>query len=491
MKKIAIYVRKSVEVKDSVSIETQTEMCKNYFADEKCEFEVFSDDGYSGATIERPAFQLLNKKLKLNIFDTIVCYKLDRISRKVIDIADFFELLENKTIDFVCVKDKYDTTTPMGRAMLYFASVFAQLERETIAERVKDAMLNLAKKGCFTGGKVAKGYKVTKIDGKSYLELEDENFIKDLFYSYLKEPSLYSLYGTVRKYFKSDNNNPNMLRRMLQSPIYVQSCERVNEYLNQHGWETVGEPNGCGYLTYNVSNKETNIAIVSKHNAIVDATTWLNIQHRLDEVAEKNLKRCSNIFWLSSFLKCPHCGGYYIIANSKKNTYYVCSNRLQRTQKTANKCKNNKYINSIIIEKEIDNFLVSLKNKQKFLKQYNENHVSNNSNSIKKLKKSISKNEIMINNLIDKLAILSNEAGKNVSKRLEDITKENTNLKLQLENEELECLENNSFGQDYVFENIQTIINETDLNKKRVLIKNIFKEITYNPFNGELKITFL
>ncbi len=90
--------------------------------------------------------------------DYLVCYRLDRISRNVSDFSALIEELNDRNISFVCIKEEFDTSKPMGKAMMYIASVFAQLERETIAERVRDNMLMLARTGRWLGGTTPLGY---------------------------------------------------------------------------------------------------------------------------------------------------------------------------------------------------------------------------------------------------------------------------------------------------------------------------------------------
>ena len=95
---------------------------------------------------------------------TVIFSSLDRISRNVADFSSTLEVLQSNNCSFISIKEQFDTSSPMGRAMIYIASVFAQLERETIAERVKDNMLELAKNGKWTGGKIPVGFSSEKIE---------------------------------------------------------------------------------------------------------------------------------------------------------------------------------------------------------------------------------------------------------------------------------------------------------------------------------------
>ena len=119
---------------------------------------VYEDEGFSGKNLERPEFRRLMRDLEAGRGACLVCYRLDRVSRNVGDFARLIETLNARGVDFVCIREQFDTATPMGKAMLYIASVFAQLERETIAQRVRDNMLLLARTGRWLGGTPPTGY---------------------------------------------------------------------------------------------------------------------------------------------------------------------------------------------------------------------------------------------------------------------------------------------------------------------------------------------
>ena len=98
-----------------------------------------ADKGYSGKNTDRPKFQELVRDIKRGLIAKVVVYKLDRISRSILDFANMMELFQQYNVEFVSSTEKFDTSTPMGRAMLNICIVFAQLERETIQKRVTDA----------------------------------------------------------------------------------------------------------------------------------------------------------------------------------------------------------------------------------------------------------------------------------------------------------------------------------------------------------------
>lgn len=174
--RFAIYSRKSVDTGKGESIGNQIEMCKQYilskFPDTKnSDIFIYEDEGFSGKNLERPHFQTMMNDIQSGKIDCMTCYRLDRTSRNVSDFSTLIETLNNFGVNFISIKEDFDTTKPMGKAMMYIASVFSQLERETIAERVRDNMLLLAKTGRWLGGTTPMGftsekYETVIMDGK-------------------------------------------------------------------------------------------------------------------------------------------------------------------------------------------------------------------------------------------------------------------------------------------------------------------------------------
>ena len=162
-KQYVIYSRKSKFTGKGESIENQIELCRQYiamhFGDDAAENAlVYEDEGFSGGNLERPQFKKMMKDSQKIEFAAIVVYRLDRISRNIGDFAKLIEDLGDRHIDFISIREQFDTSSPMGRAMMYIASVFSQLERETIAERIRDNMHELSKTGRWLGGTTPTGY---------------------------------------------------------------------------------------------------------------------------------------------------------------------------------------------------------------------------------------------------------------------------------------------------------------------------------------------
>ena len=161
----AIYGRQSVDRKDSISIESQIEFCKYELRGGN--FRQYTDKGYSGKNTDRPKFQELMADIKRGLIKRVVVYKLDRISRSILDFATMMETFQAYNVEFVSSTEKFDTSTPMGRAMLNICIVFAQLERETIQKRVTDAYYSRCQRGFHMSGAAPFGFQLepTTIQG--------------------------------------------------------------------------------------------------------------------------------------------------------------------------------------------------------------------------------------------------------------------------------------------------------------------------------------
>ncbi len=183
--RIAIYSRKSKFSAKGESIGNQIELCKEYIKmhyspnEYDTEITVYEDEGYSGGTLERPHFQNFLKDEKRNPFNVLICYRLDRISRNIADFSNLMNEITKLETSFVSIKEQFDTKTPMGRAMMYIASVFAQLEREVIAERIRDNMLELAKTGRWLGGEAPTGYSTARYEIVNVIEQNDNNILEN------------------------------------------------------------------------------------------------------------------------------------------------------------------------------------------------------------------------------------------------------------------------------------------------------------------------
>ncbi len=446
MQQIAIYSRKSKFTGKGDSIENQIEMCKYYiynYLGKNVEFIIYEDEGFSGGTTNRPQFKKLMRDVTQKKLDYLVCYRLDRISRNVADFSATLESLQNYNVNFISISEQFDTSTPMGRAMIYIASVFAQLERETIAERVKDNMIELAKNGRWTGGKIPLGFtskRIKHIDENGLvrevptlgINKVEMDFVHFLYTKYLELGSLHKLevYITMNG-LKSRNDvlfEKSSLKIILQNPIYVRATNEIKQYLEENNCTVYGNTDSeHSLLTYNKTEqtmkngKYTKInrepgamfAAVSNIQGALDSELWLKVQKQFEENRNKfpRLGKTHNALLVGK-LKCGYCKEYMLIQHGKiskttgeKLFYYTCSlkrksHRLLCDNKNAKLAdiENLVFLSLKQLAKAKNEFINSLKEKYKSLLK---NNTNNEKLSLTKLLTEIKK---QINNLLTELS---------------------------------------------------------------------------------------
>src|SRR6202049_3622519 len=162
----AIYNRKSAEEgleQEFNSLQAQREACEAFINSQRhegwvCLRAAYDDGGFSGATMDRPALQQLLEDITAGRVDTVVVYKIDRLTRSLADFAKIVEILDARGASFVSVTQQFNTTTSMGRLTLNVLLSFAQFEREVIGERIRDKIAASKKKGMWMGGVPPLGY---------------------------------------------------------------------------------------------------------------------------------------------------------------------------------------------------------------------------------------------------------------------------------------------------------------------------------------------
>lgn len=527
--KIAIYSRKSVFSEKGDSIENQIELCKNYcesyFKDDHLEYVIYEDEGFSGKNLNRPKFKELINDIKSNRLNLLICYRLDRISRNVADFSSTLEMLQKYNVNFISIKEQFDTTTPMGRAMIYIASVFAQLERETIAERVKDNMLQLAKMGKWSGGRLPLGFnseKVTYFNSemkeKSLVKLvpidSELETIKFIYNTYLSKGSILATLNELNTLgYRTKLGSKFELtgvKRILKSPIYVISNKDTHNYLKSVGYEVFGTPNGNGYLSYTEKSSNSLIVAVAGHKGVISSTDWLYVQKRFDYNKQKTKISSSrsgtgqNNSLFSGLLKCGKCGSNMVIKYNSKNKYginyiyYVCSGKQKINSNIKCDCPN---LRTDLVDDMIINKIKSY-NKDVIITAYNnklkELQLSSNKKITTDINKSINEKNIQIKNLIRELSLMPDESIKELLRNeISSINLEITKLKEKLDN-------SNEIQNDIcdLIINIKQLLISfkefhksfdtcNDINIKRTLLKDIVESVTYDIENKNFNINFI
>ncbi len=239
VKNCAVYTRKSTEEgleQDFNSLDAQREACQAYIISQKAEGWVpvktaYDDGGYSGGNIERPGLQKLLEDIKAGKVDIIVVYKIDRLTRALMDFAKLVELFDKHQVTFVSVTQSFNTTTSMGRLTLNVLLSFAQFEREVTGERIRDKIAASKKKGMWMGGQIPLGY---DLKDRSLLVNEKEaGLVKKIFNVYLKIRSVIKLIEILNRdgdRTKAGNNfTRGMLYTLLANPLYIGKIKHKNK----------------------------------------------------------------------------------------------------------------------------------------------------------------------------------------------------------------------------------------------------------------------
>ncbi len=321
----AIYTRKSSEEgleQDFNSLDAQRESAELYIGSQGgegwvCLPERYDDGGYTGGNMERPALQRLLADVDAGLIDCIVVYKVDRLSRSLIDFARIMERFEKHRVSFVSVTQQFNTTSSMGRLMLNVLLSFAQFEREIISERTRDKIAAARRKGKWSGGRPLLGYDIHRTSGGSRLLINEDEAerVRQIFRLYLELGSLIPLASE----------------------------------LNARGWRTKRwvtkkdhEMGGLAFTKNNLFQMLTNVTYRGKvrhkdqvfegeHEGIVPAELWEQVQTRLQRNARSGGDsefRNKYGALLGGLLYCSSCGyamsHAYTARKNKRYRYYVC-----------------------------------------------------------------------------------------------------------------------------------------------------------------------
>lgn len=328
----AVYVRKSTDENlqgDFTTLDNQAEYCRSFIRTRepmgwRVYHEVYSDAGFSGKNMERPALQKLIEDARRGRFQVVVCYKYDRLTRNTRDFLEMLSIFEKQGIDFVSVTQPIDTTSPVGRLMRSILMEFAQFEREMIAERTRDKLGAMIKKGKWTGGPPPMGYDRDRASKKLVVNEVEAEVVREMFQTYIKTGSLSAtasrlngrgwrmklregLKGKSRgggRFFKTNLNH------LLRNPIYIGKRAYRGELYQ------------------------------GEQQAIIDEATFFAASARLDSNRASNgtPARDRHEFLLRGLVHCAACGSvmipHFSRSGERVNLYYRCAT-VNRTDRRA------------------------------------------------------------------------------------------------------------------------------------------------------------
>lgn len=534
---IAIYSRKSKFTGKGESVANQVELCKEYvrnmFGEEYAELcVVFEDEGFSGGNMKRPAFQKMMADVRKHKFKAIVVYRLDRISRNISDFAGLIDELTKLDVSFVSIREQFDTSTPMGRAMMFIISVFSQLERETIAERISDNMMELAKTGRWLGGTTPIGFRseaVSKetVDGKvrksfKLVPIPEEAAIpKMIFDLYTETDSLTAVEAELlRQRIKTKLGKDFTrfaIKAILQNPVYMVADEEAYDYFTEK------EANVCfpkeafdgsyGIMAYNRTDQEKGkasvllpvdqwIIAIGKHPGLVSSKQWIAVQVSLERNKSKGYRKPrSNASLLTGLIFCS-CGERMYPKLSQRTTAsgeiiysYVCKMKERsKRERCDRRNANGNILDAAIIEQlkalteQNSSFVEQLeKGRRRFAESGKQHEVQLND-----LRRELSENEKAINGLIDALGLATDSVVRpRLLSRIEQLSDVNAGIKNRIS--ELEQAGNANSLSTAEFDALlrmltvfQTCVDGMTIEEKRAAVRSVVRKVVWDGVNAHV-----
>ena len=280
----------------------------------------YDDGGYTGANIDRPALQRIITDIKEGKINCVVVYKVDRLSRSLLDFVQLLELFEKYNVAFISVTQAFNTNSSMGRLTLNILLSFAQFEREIISERVKDKMGAARKKGRWLGGRTILGYDLDKVNHKLVVNEKDAKVVREIFDLYLKEKSLMSVVKIL--------NEKGYRTKQYTSKANITyggiKFKTTNIHLTLNNVLYIGKVKYGGELYPGMQEAIVSDEVFNKAQAILASNT---IERRKPE-------KTKNVGLLNGILRCKSCNcamSYtYTKKGQRKYQYYACMNAKKR-----------------------------------------------------------------------------------------------------------------------------------------------------------------
>lgn len=335
--KSAIYVRVSTSHQiDKDSLPLQKEDLINYskYVLGIDDYEIFEDAGFSGKNTDRPAFQKMYKKISKGEFSHLLVWKIDRISRNLLDFCAMYDDLKKYNCTFISKNEQFDTSSAMGEAMLKIILVFAELERKLTGERVKAVMLDRATKGLWNGAPIPLGYvwdEISKFPVIDDIESTTISFIFEKYKEFKSTSILKKIMNTEGIKTKRDGTwTTKTISDIIRNPFY-KGTYRYNYRTHPHG---------------KLKDENEWIVLENNHPSIIDSSLWQECNEIMDVNAQRNNAQFRNntkIHVFAGLVECGECHNNYTAKQDKarsdgyRPSLYVCNgryNHLGCSQKT-------------------------------------------------------------------------------------------------------------------------------------------------------------
>jgi len=340
----AVYTRKSTEEgleQEFNSLHAQRESAEAYIKSQKqmgwvCLPEHYDDGGFTGGNLDRPALKRLLTDVDKGLIDCLVVYKVDRLSRSLLDFAKIMEAFEKRQVAFVSVTQMFNTATSMGRLVLNVLLSFAQFEREIISERTRDKIAAARRKGKWVGGQPFLGYDVQ--GSKLVVNKEEAVRVRAIFELYLRHQGLIPVVQELEK-------RGWLAKRWQTRKGHFRGGQRFTKSSLHH---LLTNPAYLGKVKY---KKEVH---PGEHQAIVDLDVWQQVQDLLRQKGPGTTTRTESHALLKGILRCKPCGFAMTPTFACKNggtryRLYACVNALKRGRQVC-PCR---YVPALAIERVV------------------------------------------------------------------------------------------------------------------------------------------
>lgn len=413
--RVVLYIRVStLEQVEGYSISEQTERLKKFCeAKEWTIVNTYVDPGYTGANLKRPAMTRMIEDIERGGIDVVLVYKLDRLSRSQKDTLYLIEdIFLKNNVNFVSMNESFDTTTPLGKAMIGILSIFAQLERDQIKERMAMGNVGRAKDGYWRGGSgVPIGYDYS--DGKLVINDYEAMQIQEIFDLFIKGSTMHGIRDIMKSKYSnkySSWNNAGAIGKILKNTTYI------------------------GKLRYKGEEYE------GQHEAIIPNDVFHSAQLQYAEIekgfndSQKSPFKGKHL--LSGMIFCGNCGARYFThcTMSKKSGtyyYYICYSRDgNREMKKIDNCKNPNYREDLLDELVINEILELAADPDEINRRYNQIQIKPDDRSLI-IKNRILEIEKQTNKLMD-LYQLGTISFSDISNRIEPLHTEHSLLENEL-----------------------------------------------------------
>ncbi len=429
---IAIYARQSVERENSVSIETQIDYCKAVLKpDEKQkDIKIYKDQGASGGNTERAGFKEMIKDIKTGCIEKVITYKLDRISRSLNDFVGILQVFKENGVEFVSSQEAFDTSSVYGDLILKMLIVFAEFERTSIINRVKDAYSKRSEIGLYMGGRRQYGFSLKEdfINGiQTKTLVPNENELNQIIYIFnyysAKNTSLRSLLENLNlnniKPLNGTCWSASKLSTIIKNPVYVKADINVYSYYENKGVKIINDItsfNGTygarlyGRTTHNsaLTDWSDMKLVLGRHKGVINSDIWLKCQLKLDKNKGLGRSISNKSSFISGKVKCALCGSLMTTVKSKKSDgsfrrYFICPQKSHK--KTCSGCDATIYADDLenFIDKCIYEKLYQLKTEYKKSDYLTKSNLENIKSHLKHIEEQQNKlADIILNSAVNK-----------------------------------------------------------------------------------------